>query len=331
MAPPLLHLASAENKHPASVMSFQSTTDFEEQAVLLDGWNQGYGQLSAGGFEGYVSEIRFDDLHLFMEYSSQSLFQNGQLSDDVIAVGVPIQFNGSGLFCGSACNHQSMHIFSGKSGFEFFSPTQLLMGGMVVKRAQLASWLSEQDIDIINSKTQQTLLMPLEMHKAKSVRVFMSGVFDMLNKNPQLLHQANTRYSLIKTVMSLLAEGLIDNTPMLKANPSNLKCWKIINDTRELVQQHADSPLSVVDVCNVLGTSRRTLQYCFQNLLNTNPAAYLRAGRLNGVRRMLRTSHSVTEAAAQWGFWHFGHFSQEYKKMFGELPSVTYKRLHGMH
>jgi len=331
MMRPLLHPESVENRRPSSAVNFQSTKDFEEQAVLLDGWNQGYAQLSSGGFEGYVSEMRFDDLHLFMEYSSQSLFQNGQLPEDVIAVGVPLQFSGNGLFCGSTCNHQSMHIFSGENGFEFFSPKQLLMGGMVVKLDQLAPWLSEQDIDIINSKTQQSRLMPLEMHKAQSVRAFMTGAFDMVNQTPQLLHRANTLRSLTKTVTSLLAEGLVDNTSMPEAKPSSLKCWKIINDTRELVQQHADSPLSVADVCKVLGISRRTLQYCFQNLLDTNPVAYLRAERLNGVRRMLRTTHSVTEAAAHWGFWHFGHFSQEYKKMFGELPSLTYKRLHGMH
>ena len=327
----LVQPESAVNSPTDSVVSFQSTRDFEEQAVLLDGWNQGYAQLSSGGFEGYVSEMRFDNLHLFMEYSSQSLFQNGQLPEDVIAVGVPLQFDGNGLFCGSTCNHQSMHIFSGKTGFEFFSPTQLIMAGMVVKRTQLEPWLSEQDIDIINSKTQQTRLMPLELHKAQSVRSFMIGAFDMVNQSPQLLHQANTRQSLTKTVMSLLAEGLVDSISTQEDKPTSLKCWKIINDTRELVQQHADSPLSVADVCKVLGVSRRTLQYCFQNLLDTNPATYLRAERLNGVRRMLRGTNSVTEAAAHWGFWHFGHFSQEYKKMFGELPSLTYKRLHGLH
>ena len=120
-----------------SIVNFQSTKDFEEQAVLLEGWNQGYAQLSSGGFEGYVSEMRFDNMHLFIEYSSQRLFQNGLLPEDNVAVGVPLQFSGNGLFCGSACNHQSMHIFSGKDGFEFFSPTRLLMAEISVKRDTL--------------------------------------------------------------------------------------------------------------------------------------------------------------------------------------------------
>jgi AraC family transcriptional regulator, ethanolamine operon transcriptional activator len=34
----------------------------------------------------------------------------------------------------------------------------------------------------------------------------------------------------------------------------------------------------------------------------------------------------VTQAASQWGFWHLGYFSRDYRKMFGELPSQTFRR-----
>jgi AraC family transcriptional regulator, ethanolamine operon transcriptional activator len=54
--------------------------------------------------------------------------------------------------------------------------------------------------------------------------------------------------------------------------------------------------------------------------------AYLRAIRLNHVRRELRDGRSVTDAATTWGFLHFGSFASDYRRMFGELPSVTVKR-----
>lgn len=332
----LAQAESAVDSPSESVVNFQSTKDFEAQAVLLDGWNQGYAQLSSGGFDGYVSEMRFDSLHLFMEYSSQCLFQNGQLPEDVIAVGVPLQFNGNGLFCGSACNHQSMHIFSGKNGFEFFSPTQLLMAGISVKRDALLNTLNAEDSELALRHISQANLLHIDDTKTSAVRDFMTGAFAMIHQNPQLLQSKQNRASLNKTVISLLTDCFVGSEDLLNKTAQNLamsnaKCWNIIAETRELVRKNADIPISVAEVCLHLGISRRNLQYCFQNVLNTTPIAYLRAERLNGVRAMLKTENSVTEAAAHWGFWHFGHFSQEYKKMFGELPSVTYKRVHGIH
>ena len=56
------------------------------------------------------------------------------------------------------------------------------------------------------------------------------------------------------------------------------------------------------------------------------PLAWLNVLRLNAVRRSLKTADSVTEAATQFGFWHFGHFSSGYQLLFGELPSSTLAR-----
>jgi AraC family ethanolamine operon transcriptional activator len=90
-----------------------------------------------------------------------------------------------------------------------------------------------------------------------------------------------------------------------------------------------DCPLSVAEWACALGVSRRNLQYAFQDALGINPASYLRSERLNRVRRALGDAQSVTEAATQFGFWHFGHFATQYRALFGELPSETFRRTKG--
>ena len=83
-----------------------------------------------------------------------------------------------------------------------------------------------------------------------------------------------------------------------------------------------DEPPTVGTLCEALGVSRRTLQSCFQATWGMGPLVWLKTMRLNAVRRRLKTASSVTEAATEYGFWHFGHFSTDYQALFGELPSA---------
>ena len=72
-----------------------------------------------------------------------------------------------------------------------------------------------------------------------------------------------------------------------------------------------------------------SLQTSFQEVLGISPLAYLRTLRLNGARRMLlrgEPTMMVRDAVETWGFWHFSRFSEEYRQLFGELPSWTLHR-----
>jgi len=102
---------------------------------------------------------------------------------------------------------------------------------------------------------------------------------------------------------------------------------RVVDKAREYLLSHRDGPVSVADLCAVTAVSRRTLQYCFREVLGVRPVYYLRALRLAGVRRELKACGtrrtSVGDVAARWGFWHLSHFAADYRKMFGELPSET--------
>ncbi len=104
---------------------------------------------------------------------------------------------------------------------------------------------------------------------------------------------------------------------------------RMVDRAREYALGHLDEPLSILDLCNHIGASRRKLQYCFQETLGINPVAYLRALRLNAVRRELcahAAIHGVQQVAARWGFWHLSRFASDYRTLFGESPSQTLHR-----
>lgn len=89
-----------------------------------------------------------------------------------------------------------------------------------------------------------------------------------------------------------------------------------------------DEPLGILDLCEQLKVSRRTLQSAFQESTGMRPVEYLRAVRLNEARRRLRehgddTGTRVARVANDLGFTHLSHFAVHYKRLFGERPSDT--------
>jgi AraC family ethanolamine operon transcriptional activator len=76
----------------------------------------------------------------------------------------------------------------------------------------------------------------------------------------------------------------------------------------------------------MVGVSRRTLEYAFQERFGLSPKAYMLARRLGEVRAELRQDDgelSITRIANQWGFDHLSRFAAFYRRQFGELPSET--------
>lgn len=308
--------------HQTPRMKQARTQDFDEQASLLEGWHQHYAQLSAGSFTGAIVELLFEDINLFAESTSQALFQSGKLEDGICAVGIPLRGGVHGTFCGEALRPNTAHIFSGRDGFEFYSPSRLVMGGIVAPERAMPEWLLEKRAS--GERARLKSVSPTVMREAGE---FLSLVFALCREHPHLLQSENFRRQLRSGVLSCLIDVLDDGQGNASAEETTPhKRWSIVRQARDILRETPDASLDIEQLCRELGISRRTLQYCFQEQVGMNPVAYLRAQRLNGVRQMLKEGQSVTDAATAWGFWHFGHFSQEYKKLFGELPSESLRR-----
>lgn len=96
----------------------------------------------------------------------------------------------------------------------------------------------------------------------------------------------------------------------------------------EWIQAHLREPISVADLLQVSGSSRRSLESGFRTYLNTTPAKYILCHKLKGVRDLLRSNAdiSVGDAAFAFGFQHLSHFTRHYQEAFGELPSETVRQ-----
>lgn len=100
------------------------------------------------------------------------------------------------------------------------------------------------------------------------------------------------------------------------------------------VDRRFPAPVTLGDLCRHCGVAERTLEYGFRQVYNTRPLAYVRSQRLTRNRMALlgasaRASISATARAC--GFTHMGQYSSDYRRLFGETPSMTRARGRSIH
>src|SRR4030095_8797705 len=143
----------------------------------------------------------------------------------------------------------------------------------------------------------------------------------------QRLGQVEVRAALRKQLLDGIFCALGESEASPRPSLTQLTYGDIVKRSQRLVLDNPESPLTVLDLCTRLRTSRRSLQKSFERVTRQSPASYLRRIRLGGVRRLLRTppaaQMSIGEAAARWGFFPLGNFASDYRQLFGELPSQT--------
>lgn len=102
-----------------------------------------------------------------------------------------------------------------------------------------------------------------------------------------------------------------------------------VRRVERFIADNVERPISLEELVNVSGVSARALFDGFRRFRDQSPMAYLRSIRLERVRQdLLRApaGETVTSIACRWGFYQFGRFAGEYRKVYGELPSETLRR-----
>lgn len=305
-----------------------TSTDIEEQAARLDGWNQVYEQMTPGRFVGNLHELRFSGVQLFRETANQAVHESGTPWPGSRAVGVPIEMESTALFRGQPVDTDSLVTLGPADELDFYAPRRLDILGLAIDAGVLEAHARRVEHRDIGTVFGTGSVFKPGAARVDEFRRALLSVLQALDVNPTALQfrpaQRVLEQSLLGAVVAVVADDVA--SPEL-ARPRRRH---IVDSAKDFMRSRIAETITVADLCIELGVSRRTLQYSFQEVLGINPVRFLRAMRLNGVRRDFRDPgarpSSVQETAANWGFWHLGHFVTDYKQMFGELPSETLRR-----
>jgi AraC family ethanolamine operon transcriptional activator len=241
---------------------------------------------------------------------------------------VPVNMEGGGLFRGQAADVESVVTLGPSEELDFYAPRGLDILGLAIDADVLqAHAIQVEHRDIAPVFATGSVFKPGMVRLGEFRRALLS-ILNALEANPAALQFRQAQRVLEQNMLAAVVAVVNDDSaPTDLAHPRRRH---IVDSAKEFMVARISETITVADLCIALGVSRRTLQYSFQEVLGINPVRFLRTIRLNGVRRSLKSAGdgaaSVQDVAANWGFWHLGHFVTEYKQMFGELPSETLRR-----
>lgn len=314
--------------------------DADEQARNLHGWSQTYDQLTTGRFVGTITELPLDHMQVFCETTSHTLRQTCEVQSDAYWFGIPTYREPGGDATGkhalgrtgrvdaSVIADDALACRPGGIEFELITPEGFEIFGVVVKGEVLRRYAAEVEQLALAEHLPNTEVMRIGLARKERLCASLRQMLDESASNTVPL-SALARDNLQASVLASLFDlgSLTSCEPV--AIPTRPRRRWIVSEAREYVLANRERAVNVPELCERLHVSRRTLQYCFQDVLGMAPAAYLRIIRLNGARRDLCGASSdprpVQDVAAAWGFWHLSQFATDYRKLFGVRPSETLK------
>ncbi|WP_191600859.1 AraC family transcriptional regulator [Marinomonas algicola] len=233
------------------------------------------------------------------------------------------------------------------AGSEFYSNEN---NGLIV------SPTSQQELEINDKCEKLQLLIPSKAMTSVAERLIKEPINDSVQFDPEMdlmrpemkawwcmsqkivedwgcISALYSQPTMIDHLESMIIEGLLLSQPnnisqkiQHAEHPFSPSIPAYLLRSCHWMKKNAQSKVTVDDVAAHAGVSKFTLFAGFREHLQTSPLEWLKHHRMQQVRYALMQSNSrtkVSSVAMEWGFNHFGRFSQQYQQAFGELPSET--------
>jgi AraC family ethanolamine operon transcriptional activator len=301
--------------------------DVHAHASSVKEWRQTYCQITAGSLESSLMQLQSERCHVFRERINQRVVQHGEAPKGKVCFAVPIAIPGSTRMQGREANDNSIFFLRGGEEFMFHMPTGMDMLAITFDQAffdsAMASTPFAHEIDTL--LRQPVIKVPAPRFSTSRQRLL--AMFSEALANDEMGNTADREQELERALLDELLQLMTDPACDRRQRSGSSTQSFIVEKCHRLAMSETIEVPSVIDLCQRLQVSRRTVQNSFRSVAETTPLNYLRSVRLNGVRRTLMSTRSaelsIGDAASRWGFFHLSHFAAEYQDLFGELPSQT--------
>jgi len=304
-------------------MSLQ-TDDFEELREAATDWDQQYYQMSPGRFEGGIDLTQVGSRQIFRERWGRKIRYQGTAPHGAFGFALPFDQPGTANWVGKPTCADTVILQAPGQEAHFVSSGywDALVFGISEEEVHSIVAVLTGDDDV-NDGLHGTVT--LARHAADRLRQLgRDFLYESASASPEDERQIS-RYS--EHLVTLFLWELVNAQENRVSLIDPTKTADTVRKATELVLSERTSVMGLMEICTRLDVSLRALHYAFQDVTEMPPATWLRRIRLNQVHKaLLRSSPDdilVKQVAIDHGFFHLGHFSRQYERLFGCLPSQT--------
>lgn len=293
------------------------------------GWDANYTQLGKGEFEGGIEYCISPEIRVTNQFNNRGIVATGLPPKNYLALLLPERSGVHCIFQGRPVAETEALVM--RPGSESTMRTCSDFGMITVS----VNWPRFRSAfrNLTHRKVSQFILDSGEFDLPGDLRLSLRQLaLKMLEqgKNNHSSHAASLVLSELEDeFLNTLSIGVthLDQDSMGVLGRRNRMSY--LELAREYIESNLKSPLGIETLASATGVTSRTLCSVFRETLNTTPLNYIKSRRLSAVRQALLKTDTeditVAQVANEYGFSHLGHFSRDYKLLFGELPSSTLK------
>lgn len=192
-----------------------------------------------------------------------------------------------------------------------------------------AAQLTWIDVDLERSPHllgKRSVLIAGTSAAATQLRGYVGSLLQMCANDPLHFNSEEMCRRVEKDVLVRVERACEGIEPENAVPKRERKALSVVRSVEQFMWQNVDEPLTLDRIGEHVHCRMRSLIHSFKDSFGVGPIAYLKILRLNEAHRRLRESRGnvrIFDIAVGLGFWHMGHFSADYKRMFGTTASET--------
>jgi AraC family ethanolamine operon transcriptional activator len=312
-----------DNMHYQREVQFSS---FEEFDSFPHGWDTDFSTTSTDTYSAALRQTIAPGLLVNTAVLSSPTLQRGTTPSGMRTFALPAKLPTPYSWRGLPVSDNTLIIFP--EDRELFSTmgANVEMMTIAIDQALVDSCIENWELDttVVFGSPSTTDLCPSQYNRVRSNLSLLTEFMVKYGDHQQFkdVSRGVQEYmidELLKPVASSLCNGTVSRSFAAQR----------VKAASDYILAHVTEPLTVAEVCTAIGSSRRSLEQCFQKYAGTSPKQFIQLLRFNQCRAALlgaTTDSRISDIAGRYGFWHMGQFGATYRRLFAETPRNTLQR-----